>query len=82
MSKIFLRWVGCFIKNKFLFAVFAVGGGALAAIPWVTVGFYSKDAIIWETFATGHVYLFYMAVAGAFLTSIYTFRMIWITFFW
>lgn len=65
----------------FVFWCFVIGGGALAAIPWLTVGFYSKDAIIWETFATGHIYLFYMAVAGAFLTSIYTFRMIWITFF-
>ncbi len=72
---------GLYYKNKFLFAVFAIGGGALAAIPWVTVGYYSKDAIIWETFATGHMTLFWMAVAGAFLTSIYTFRMIWIVFF-
>ena len=72
---------GLFYKNKFLFAVFAIGGGALAAIPIVTVGYYSKDAIIWETFATGHMNLFYMAVFGAFLTSIYTFRMIWIVFF-
>lgn len=72
---------GLYYKNKFLFLVFLVGGGALAAIPWVTVGFYSKDAIIWETFATGNMNLFWMAVAGAFLTSIYTFRMIWITFF-
>lgn len=72
---------GLFYKNKFLFAVFLIGGGALAAIPWVTVGFYSKDAIIWETFATGHMNLFWMAVAGAFLTSLYTFRMIWMTFF-
>lgn len=65
----------------FVFWCFVIGGGALAAIPWLTVGFYSKDAIIWETFATGHMGLFYMAVAGAFLTSMYTFRMIWITFF-
>ena len=72
---------GLYYKNKFLFLVFLIGGGALAAIPWVTVGFYSKDAIIWETFATGNMNLFWMAVAGAFLTSIYTFRMIWITFF-
>lgn len=72
---------GLFYKNKFLFAVFAVGGGALMAIPFVTVGFFSKDAIIWETFASGNMDLFYMAVAGAFLTSIYTFRMIWFTFF-
>lgn len=72
---------GLYYKNKFLFAVFAVGGGALAAIPLITVGYYSKDEIIWETFASGHMGLFWMAIVGAFLTSIYTFRMIWIVFF-
>lgn len=72
---------GLYYKNKFLFAVFAIGGGALAAIPLITVGYYSKDEIIWETFASGHMGLFWMAIAGAFLTSIYTFRMIWIVFF-
>ena len=72
---------GLFYKNKFLFAVFAIGGGALAAIPWITVGYYSKDEIIWEAFASGHMNLFWMAVVGAFLTSIYTFRMILIVFF-
>ena len=59
---------GLFIKNKFLFAVFAIGGGALAAIPWITVGYYSKDEIIWETFASGHMNLFWMAVVGCVLT--------------
>ncbi|ELA08773.1 NADH:ubiquinone oxidoreductase subunit L [Moraxella macacae 0408225] len=68
-------------KIPLVFWSFVVGGGALAAIPFVTVGFYSKDAIIWETFATDNMHLFYMAVFGAFLTSIYTFRMIWFTFF-
>lgn len=68
-------------KIPLVFWCFVVGGGALAAIPFVTVGFYSKDAIIWETFATGNMHLFYLAVFGAFLTSIYTFRMIWFTFF-
>lgn len=33
---------GLFYKNKFLFACFAIGGGALAAIPFITVGFFSK----------------------------------------
>lgn len=64
-----------------VFWCFVIGGGALAAVPWITVGYYSKDAIIWETFASGHMTLFWMAVAGAFLTSIYTFRLIWFTFF-
>ncbi|SJN32793.1 NADH-quinone oxidoreductase subunit L [Psychrobacter sp. JB385] len=68
-------------KIPLVFWCYIVGGGALAAIPWVTVGFYSKEAILWETYATGHLVLFYMGVFGAFLTAIYTFRMIWIIFF-
>ncbi|MGP5063422.1 NADH-quinone oxidoreductase subunit L [Psychrobacter celer] len=68
-------------KIPLVFWCYIVGGGALAAIPWVTVGFYSKEAILWETYATGHLVLFYMGVFGAFLTAIYTFRMIWVVFF-
>ncbi len=68
-------------KIPLVFWCYVIGGGALAAIPWVTVGFYSKEAILWETYATGHQVLFYMGVFGAFLTAIYTFRMIWIVFF-
>ena len=68
-------------KIPLVFWCYIVGGGALAAIPFVTVGFYSKEAILWEAYATGHEFLFYMGVFGAFLTALYTFRMIWIIFF-
>ncbi len=77
---------GLFYKNKFLFACFAIGGGALAAIPYFTVGFFSKDAILGAVWVQGEsiaVYnsLYWVGVAGAFLTSIYTFRLIWVVFF-
>ena len=77
---------GLFYKNKFLFACFAIGGGALAAIPFITVGFFSKDAILGAVWVQGEsiaVYnsLYWVGVAGAFLTSIYTFRLIWVAFF-
>ncbi|MBL8323208.1 MAG: NADH-quinone oxidoreductase subunit L [Acinetobacter sp.] len=77
---------GLFYKNKFLFACFAIGGGALAAIPFVTIGFFSKDAILGAVWVKGQavaVYdcLYWAGVAGAFLTSIYTFRLIWVVFF-
>ncbi|WP_347455945.1 NADH-quinone oxidoreductase subunit L [Acinetobacter thermotolerans] len=77
---------GLFYKNKFLFACFAIGGGALAAIPFITVGFFSKDAILGAVWAQGQevaVYncLYWTGVVGAFLTSIYTFRLIWVVFF-
>ena len=77
---------GLFYKNKFLFACFAIGGGALAAIPFLTIGFFSKDAILGAVWVQGQataVYttLYWVGVAGAFLTSIYTFRLIWVVFF-
>jgi NADH-quinone oxidoreductase subunit L len=79
---------GLFKRNKFLFACFAIGGGALAAIPFITVGFFSKDAILGAVWAQSHIAnipvyncLYWVGVAGAFLTSIYTFRLIWVVFF-
>ena len=64
----------------FVYLCFLVGGGALAALPFITVGFYSKDEILWQAWAAGHPELFWAGVAGAFLTSIYTFRLIWLVF--
>ena len=79
---------GLFYKNKFLFACFAIGGGALAAIPFLTIGFFSKDAILAAVWTQSHIAglpvyntLYWVGVAGAFLTSIYTFRLIWVVFF-
>ncbi|MGA8240480.1 MAG: NADH-quinone oxidoreductase subunit L, partial [Desulfobacterales bacterium] len=65
------------------FWTFLIGSGALAAIPLVTAGFYSKDLIIWQSYASarGSVWLWAAALAGAFLTSLYTFRMVILTFF-
>src|SRR5690606_12053566 len=70
------------------FACFAIGGGALAAIPFLTIGFFSKDAIlaaVWtqSNFAGLPVYntLYGDAVAGAFLISIYTFRLFCVVLF-
>jgi len=60
--------------------VFIIGGAALAALPLVTAGFYSKDEILWMSFANGHYLLWFAGLAGALLTAIYTFRMIFIAF--
>ena len=68
-------------KIPLVFWSFVAGGGALVALPFVTVGFYSKEAILWETYATGHMGLFWAGVFGAFLTSVYTFRLIYLVFF-
>ena len=59
---------------------FLVGGAALAALPIVTSGFYSKDEILWETLASGHSGFLTAGLIGAFMTSLYTFRLIFIVF--
>ncbi len=64
------------------FWTFLIGSASLAALPLVTSGFYSKDLIIWQAFASVHggLGLWATALAGAFLTSLYTFRMVFLTF--
>ena len=71
---------GLWKKLPLAYACFIVGGAALSALPIVTAGFYSKDEILWEAFASGHDYLLYAGLVGAFMTSLYTFRLIFITF--
>ncbi len=59
-----------------------VGGWALAAIPPLS-GFFSKDLIIEAAQITtlpGHEFAYYLVLACAFVTSFYTFRMIFMTF--
>ncbi|MDU6411087.1 MAG: NADH-quinone oxidoreductase subunit L [Yersiniaceae bacterium] len=63
-----------------VYVCFLVGGAALAALPLVTAGFYSKDEILFGAFANGHINLMLAGLVGAFLTSLYTFRMIFIVF--
>ncbi|MDI1301575.1 MAG: NADH-quinone oxidoreductase subunit L [bacterium] len=74
------RMGGLWKKLPLVYACFIVGGAALAAVPFLTAGFFSKDEILWEAFASGHEYLFYAGLLGALLTSLYTFRLIFIVF--
>jgi NADH-quinone oxidoreductase subunit L len=62
------------------YACFLAGGLSLAAFPLVTAGFFSKDEILWEAYAGGHTGLFTAGLIGAFLTSLYIFRLIFIVF--
>ena len=71
---------GLWKKLPLAYTSFIVGGAALAALPVLTAGFYSKDEILWEAFASGHQYLLYAGLVGAFMTSLYTFRLIFIAF--
>ncbi|GCE89110.1 NADH-quinone oxidoreductase subunit L [Komagataeibacter diospyri] len=73
-----------------LSAAFAVGASALAGLPLVTAGFYSKEMIlsgVWhvhfgltrEWTLSGHP-LWGIALLGAFLTALYIFRCVFIVF--
>ena len=59
-----------------------LGSAALAALP-LTSGFYSKDIILLTSFdyAYGGPWFWAVAAGAAFLTSLYTARMIFIVFF-
>ncbi|HSD64353.1 MAG TPA: NADH-quinone oxidoreductase subunit L [Ignavibacteriaceae bacterium] len=66
-----------------IFYTFLIGSASLAALPLITAGFYSKDEIIWFSWSSsiGNPWLWIGAIIGAFTTAIYTFRMVFITFF-
>ncbi len=66
----------------FTFASFLIGGLALSGIPPFS-GFFSKDEILLVTGELGgwHWALYVVGYIGAFLTAIYTFRMIFRAFF-
>jgi NADH-quinone oxidoreductase subunit L len=67
-------------KIPLTFWCFLIGSLALVAFPG-TAGFFSKDEILFQAYANGHLDLYYMGLFGAFLTAIYTFRLIFIAFF-
>ncbi len=70
-------------KMPVVFLTFLIGAASLSALPLVTAGFYSKDQILWYSFSsgTGSTILWIAGITGAFLTALYSFRMIFITFF-
>ena len=70
-------------KMPVVFLTFLIGAASLSALPLVTAGFYSKDQILWYSFSsgTGSTMLWIAGITGAFLTALYSFRMIFITFF-
>jgi NADH-quinone oxidoreductase subunit L len=65
------------------FWTFLAASASLAAVPVITAGFYSKDLILFDTWASpiGGPWLWLAGLLGALLTSIYTFRMVFVTFF-
>jgi NADH-quinone oxidoreductase subunit L len=73
------------LKSKLPVAywTFVIGAGSLSALPFVTAGFYSKDAIIWAGYSSpfGGMGFLVAALIGALITSIYSFRVVYLVFF-
>ncbi|NNM61416.1 MAG: NADH-quinone oxidoreductase subunit L [Steroidobacteraceae bacterium] len=65
------------------FLGFLIGSAALAALPVVTAGFYSKEAILSGAWADGNGgrVLWAAGLIGAFVTGLYIFRAVFIAFF-
>ncbi len=75
------------LRHKFPYTFWAMLIGTLAitgvGIPLTMIGFagfVSKDAIIESTFAAGATYAFVILVAGAAMTSFYSWRLMFMTF--
>ena len=58
---------------------FLVGSLAIAGVPGLA-GFFSKDEILFETFAHGHQLLWIVGVLTSLLTATYMFRLVFLTF--
>ncbi|WP_457913507.1 NADH-quinone oxidoreductase subunit L [Candidatus Gillettellia adelgis] len=75
-----LKMGGLCKRTPLVYVCFLVGGAALSALPFITAGFFSKEKILAGAMANGHFYLMVIGLVGAFITSLYTFRMIFIVF--
>ncbi|GAA3921101.1 NADH-quinone oxidoreductase subunit L [Chitinophaga oryziterrae] len=65
-----------------IYYTFTIGAAALAALPLVTAGFFSKDQILWYAWSAGggHPALWALALSGAFITAFYSTRLILVVF--
>lgn len=74
---------GLWKKIPWTFAFMLIGTLALTGFP-LTAGYYSKDLIIEAAYASdmaGSQFAFVMGVTAAFMTSFYSWRLIFMTFF-
>jgi NADH-quinone oxidoreductase subunit L len=77
------RMGGLRFKLPLAFWSFVIGGSALAGLPLVTAGFFSKDLILWQAWAgpNGNGGFWIAGLLGATLTSFYTYRLILLVFY-
>src|SRR5580765_3400011 len=58
---------------------FLIGALAIAGVPLLS-GFFSKDEILFHTFASGHTVLWIVGLLTSLLTAIYMFRLVFMAF--
>lgn len=75
-----LKMGGLKSKMKITFITFFIGSLAIAGIPPLS-GFFSKDAIIFETFKEVGIPLMIIALITAGITAFYMFRLVVLTFY-
>lgn len=77
------RMGGLRSELRLAFWSFVIGGSALAGLPLITAGFFSKDLILWQSWAgpNGSALFWIAGVTGALLTSLYSFRLISLAFY-
>ncbi len=62
------------------FWTFLVATLAIAGVPGLS-GFFSKDEILWKTFASGNTILWVIGAVTAGITAFYMFRLVYLTFY-
>lgn len=76
------RMGGLRTRLPVVFWSFLIGSAALAALP-MTSGFFSKDLIVLAAFQVPGIgpWLWLGAITGAFLTALYSFRLVFVVFY-
>ncbi|MEN6585322.1 MAG: NADH-quinone oxidoreductase subunit L [Sulfuricella sp.] len=77
------RMGGLRTRLPLAFWSFLIGASSLAALPLVTAGFYSKELILRQAWASpeGGVWMWSAGWVGALLTAAYIFRAVFVVFF-
>ncbi|HEY1855803.1 NADH-quinone oxidoreductase subunit L [Acidocella sp.] len=77
------RMGGLATRLPLAFWSFLIGSASLAALPLITAGFYSKDAILAAAWAPGGAarLLWLGGIVTAFVTALYIFRAVFVVFF-
>jgi NADH-quinone oxidoreductase subunit L len=70
-------------RMPLVFWSFLIGAAALAALPLITAGYYSKDLILGRALSSsqGSTWLWAAGIVGSALTAVYIFRVVFVVFF-